>query len=91
MADIKKQEVYYDKEQILASKRYSSDRDILATILDNKSVYKIDQVDIILENFKKKEGDLVGIRWWNIYNSKQGAARIIYKLCIGKKCKLSFI
>ncbi len=55
MTDIKKQEVYYDKEQILASKRYSSDRDILATVLDNKSAYKIDQVDIILENFKKRK------------------------------------
>ena len=55
MTEIKKIEAYFDKSQILSSNKYSNDRDILATILDDKNNYKLEQVDDMLIKFKKRQ------------------------------------
>ena len=55
MTEIKKIEAYFDKSQILSSNKYANDRDILATILDDKNNYKLEQVDDMLIKFKKRQ------------------------------------
>ena len=47
------QETFFTKEQILASKKYSSRRDVLGAILVDDKTYTIEQVDSLLEKFMK--------------------------------------
>lgn len=43
----------YSKEQILASKRYSEQRDILNVVLDDYGRYTINEIEKLIVNFLK--------------------------------------
>lgn len=49
----KQDEVVFTKEQILASKKYSNRRDVLASILSDNFVGTIGKVDSLLKKFMK--------------------------------------
>lgn len=59
MADKKAQKdaqsVSYTKEQLLASKKYQSKRDVLNALLDKGKTYTMEQVDTNIDKFMKGE------------------------------------
>lgn len=52
---IEKQEDLFTKEQILASKRYSTRRDVLGAILADDKEYTFEQVDSLLKRFMERK------------------------------------
>jgi len=47
----------FNKQQILAAKKYADRRDLLAVLLDDGKPYTLAEVDKIIEEFLKKEFD----------------------------------
>lgn len=52
---VEKQETVFSKEQILASKKYSSRRDVLGVILADGKEYTLEQVDSLLKRFMERK------------------------------------
>lgn len=52
---IVKEEVVYDKQSILSSKRFSEKRDILSVLLNDYKEYSIEEVNRLLNEFYEKE------------------------------------
>jgi hypothetical protein len=48
-----KSAVKFPVGELVASARYAKDRDILSALLDNTKSYSFDEVDKIVEKFKK--------------------------------------
>lgn len=48
-------EVEYTKMNLLSSKRYSHNRDILNVILNDDKTYNLNEVDKLIEDFYKKK------------------------------------
>lgn len=48
-------EIAYGKTQLIKSKRYQEEKDLLMALLDSNKTYTIEEVDKILEMYKKKE------------------------------------
>ena len=59
----------YTKEQIVNSKTFINNRDLLNAILEDKS-YSKKEINEIIENYKKGKVNYYGIRWMNFYKSK---------------------
>lgn len=49
------EEVKYTKTNLLSSKRYSHNRDVLNVILNDDKVYSLNEVDKLIEDFYKKK------------------------------------
>ena len=49
------EEVEYTKMNLLSSKRYSHNRDILNVILNDDKTYNLNEVDKLIEDFYKKK------------------------------------
>lgn len=45
----------YSKSALKTSKKYRSDIDVIEVLLDENKLYSLDEVDKILDNFKRKE------------------------------------
>ena len=45
----------YSKKAILASYRYANRRDAIGVILDDKKEYSTAEVDVLLDNFMKRQ------------------------------------
>jgi len=43
----------HTKEQLLTSKRYANRRDLIGALLDPGKTYTLDEVDALIEKFKK--------------------------------------
>jgi len=50
----KSEEVKFTKEQILKSKKYRDQRDLINALLVNGRSYTLDDVDIMIEKFMKE-------------------------------------
>ena len=48
-------EIEYTKMNLLSSKRYSHNRDILNVILNDDKTYNLNEVDKLIEDFYKKK------------------------------------
>lgn len=48
-------EIAYGKTQLMKSKRYQEERDLLMALLDSNKTYTMAEIDAILEAYKKKE------------------------------------
>ena len=59
----------YTKEQIVNSKTFINNRDLLNAVLENKS-YSKTEVNEIIKNYKKGKVNEYGIRWRNFYKPK---------------------
>lgn len=56
MAKKKIEEEYkFSKKQLISSKKYKKDRDIILAILDDSKKYSFDEVDEKIDNFMKGE------------------------------------
>ncbi|MDO4754183.1 MAG: hypothetical protein Q4A41_04190 [Bacillota bacterium] len=44
----------FEKKQIINSERYEEDRDLLSALLDDTELYSLEEVDVIIEKFKKR-------------------------------------
>lgn len=45
---------YYDKQQLLSSKRYCGNRDALSALLEDGKFYTLQEVDSVLTKFLKE-------------------------------------
>ena len=45
---------YYDKQQLLSSKRYRGNRDALSALLEDRKFYTLQEVDSVLTKFLKE-------------------------------------
>lgn len=43
----------FTKEQLVASAKYAGSRDLISALLDSKNTYTLDEVDKLIENYKK--------------------------------------
>lgn len=43
----------YSKEQLAASKKYANQRDLISVLLVNGKSYTLDEVDALIDNYKK--------------------------------------
>lgn len=43
----------FTKEQIMGSVKYSASKDLISALLDGKNTYTLDEVDRLIENYKK--------------------------------------
>jgi len=50
---VKQPETQFEKNQLLVSKKYASDRDLVAALLDDKKLYTITEVDNLINKYKK--------------------------------------
>ena len=50
---VEKTETKYTKEQLRASKRYASKKDVIGVILDDDKMYSFDEVDRLIMKFMK--------------------------------------
>lgn len=48
---LEKEEFKFSKKQLISSKKYMNDRDILLAILDDSEVYSFDEVDEKIDKF----------------------------------------
>ena len=53
MAKTEKAAAVYSKEQLVASKRYATKRDIISALLENGKTYTFDEVDALIEKYMK--------------------------------------
>lgn len=53
MAKTEKAVAAYSKEQLAASKRYATKRDIISALLENGKTYTFDEVDALIEKYMK--------------------------------------
>lgn len=53
MAKTEKAVAVYSKEQLAASKRYATKRDIISALLENGKTYALDEVDALIEKYMK--------------------------------------
>lgn len=53
MAKTEKAVAVYSKEQLAASKRYATKRDIISALLENGKTYTLDEVDALIEKYMK--------------------------------------
>ena len=53
MAKTEKAAAVYSKEQLAASKRYATKRDIIRALLENGKTYTLDEVDALIEKYMK--------------------------------------
>ena len=53
MAKTEKAAAVYSKEQLAASKRYATKRDIISALLENGKTYTFDEVDALTEKYMK--------------------------------------
>lgn len=44
----------FEKKQIINSERYEEDRDLLSALLDDTGLYSSEEVDPVIEEFKKR-------------------------------------
>ena len=59
----------YTKEQIVNSKTFINNRDLLNAVLENKS-YSKKEINEIIKKYKKGKVNEYGIRWRNFYKPK---------------------
>lgn len=52
---IKEKQVKFQKEQILASKKYSNRKDIINTLLEDGKEYSLKEVDKTINDFMKRK------------------------------------
>lgn len=52
-AEEKEQKKVFTKDQIISSKKYRSNRDLLNALLDGDGKYTLEEVDKKISNFKK--------------------------------------
>ena len=53
MAKTEKAAAVYSKEQLAASERYATKRDIISALLENGKTYTLDEVDALIEKYMK--------------------------------------
>lgn len=53
MAKTEKAAAVYSKEQLAASKKYATKRDIISALLENGKTYTLDEVDALIEKYMK--------------------------------------
>lgn len=53
MAKTEKAAAVYSKEQLAASKRYATKRDIISALLENGKTYTLAEVDALIEKYMK--------------------------------------
>lgn len=52
---VKTEEIRYSKKQLVLSKKYSSNRDVLQALLEENKSYTSDEVEKIIKEFKKRK------------------------------------
>lgn len=50
---VKQPEIKFEKKQLLVSKKYASNRDLLDALLDNNKLYTITEVEGLISNYRK--------------------------------------
>lgn len=50
---VKQPETKFEKKQLLVSKKYASDRDLLDALLEDKTLYTITEVDSLINKYRK--------------------------------------
>lgn len=50
---VKQPETKFEKKQLLVSKKYASDRDLLDALLDGNKLYTITEVEGLINNYRK--------------------------------------
>lgn len=53
MAKTEKAAAVYSKEQLAASKKYATKRNIISALLENGKTYTLDEVDALIEKYMK--------------------------------------
>ena len=54
MAENEDKNTKYTKEQLLKSKRYADNRDVLSAVLKDNNSYTLEIVDKLIKDFKRK-------------------------------------
>ena len=67
----------YKKEQLVASKRYANRRDIIMALLEDGKAYTLNEVDGLIEKYKKGKGKREGAGRRHLADPKQGPARLL--------------
>lgn len=49
------QQIKYDKQQILKSKKFINQRDVLSVVLNDNEMYTVEDVKNLYDEFMKKE------------------------------------
>lgn len=49
----KQHEAKFEKKQLIVSKKYASNRDLVDALLDDKKLYTIAEVDNLISNYRK--------------------------------------
>lgn len=52
---VKNEEIKYSKEQLISSKKYATNKDLLQVLLVDNEIYTFKEVDQKIEEFKKRK------------------------------------
>ena len=50
---VKQPEIKFEKKQLIVSKKYAADRDLVDALLDDKKLYTLAEVDNLINKYRK--------------------------------------